>query len=288
MDTLERAALLLPPQLRNAAVKIQNPEEFRLRTGREAAYIKNGDEHTLAPDYTVTPSDLDGVLERATNASVHWAQNSVNNGFVTVRGGIRIGICGAVVMKDGEPSGVRSLSSLAVRIPWEARGCCDGEYDKLTRGGFDSTLIISRPGGGKTTYLRELIRRLSQAGHRVALADERGEVAACFGGEPQFDVGERTDIMSDCPKARAAIMLLKSMNPQILAMDEITASEDVEAIMQAVGCGVKLLATAHADRADELPSRPVYRPLIESRVFQNIVTISQIGGARRYSLEAAP
>jgi stage III sporulation protein AA len=285
MDNLDRAALLLPPDMRGAAAKATEAEEFRLRTGFCPTFLCGGSETELAGCRAVSADDLDGVLERATAASVHTAQSSIKNGFVTVAGGIRIGICGSVIASDGRIQGMKRLSGASIRIPREVNSCADSTYAAVTSGGFKSTVIISPPGGGKTTYLRELIRRLSETGLRVGLADERGEVAAVWDGKAQFGVGSHTDVMTDAPKAVAAVMLLRSMNPRILAMDEITAPEDTVAALEAVGCGVELLCTAHAGSVDDFYARPLYRQLVRGRVFRRAVIIGFRQGRRVYSVE---
>lgn len=286
MDDLAGAVFLLPPDMRALTVALRGAEEIRLRAGRPPSLLRGGGETQLDSARLVTPDDLEGVLERATGASVHSAQSSIRNGFVSVRGGIRLGLCGSVIIRDGCPDGIKKLSSVSIRIPHEAKECCDGTYQALTDGGFRSTLVLSPPGGGKTTYLRELVRRLSRDGARVSLCDDRGEVAAVWNGEAQFDVGARTDVMSDAPKADTALMLLRAMNPQILAMDEITAPGDIDAVEEAVGCGVQLLATAHAASVGEFLTRPLYRRLAEDKVFKNAVVITLRGGRRYYGREA--
>ena len=148
-----------------------------------------------------------------------------------------------------------------------------------------SVLILSPPGYGKTTFLRECIRQLSDSGKRVSVADERGELAAVHRGVPQFDLGKASDIMSGVPKAQAVMMLLRAMNPQIIAMDEISSPEDVEAAETASGCGVRLIATAHAADKSELYRRPVYKRLLELGVFKNTVVIENRCGRRSYSYE---
>lgn len=159
---------------------------------------------------------------------------------------------------------------------------CDG-------GRFASTLILAPPGMGKTTLLRDLIRALSSGEgcppHRVSLADERGEVAALYRGVPQLDVGPGTDVMEGCPKAMALMLLLRGMGPQVLAADEITAPEDVKALLTAAGCGVSLLATAHGESREDLRRRPLYRPLLEEGIFRRLVLIDGQGDARRYRVE---
>ena len=286
MDDLAGAVFLLPGDMRAAAEALSGAEEIRLRAGRAPSVLKNGEERQIAGLRKITSEDLDGVLERATGASVHTAQSSIRNGFVSVPGGVRLGLCGSAALRGGEIDGIRRLSSVSIRIPHELKGCADGIYEPLTDGGFKSTLIISPPGCGKTTLLRELVRRLSDAGHRVSLCDDRGEVAAVWDGEAQFDVGRCTDVMSDAPKGQTSVMLLRAMNPQILAMDEITAPADVQAAEEAVGCGVHLLATAHAAGTADFQTRPLYRRLIEDKVFKNAVTITMRDGRRYYTREA--
>lgn len=286
MDDLAGAVFLLPGDMRAAAEALSGAEEIRLRAGRAPSVLKNGEERQIAGLRKITSEDLDGVLERATGASVHTAQSSIRNGFVSVPGGVRLGLCGSAALRGGEIDGIRRLSSVSIRIPHELKGCADGIYEPLTDGGFKSTLIISPPGCGKTTLLRELVRRLSDAGHRVSLCDDRGEVAAVWDGEAQFDVGRCTDVMSDAPKGQTSVMLLRAMNPQILAMDEITAPADVQAAEEAVGCGVQLLATAHAAGTADFQTRPLYRRLMEDKVFKNAVTITMRDGRRYYTREA--
>ena len=140
-------------------------------------------------------------------------------------------------------------------------------------------------GAGKTSLLRELVRLVSEGGRRVSLIDERGEAAGVWEGQPLFDVGPCTDVMTGAPKAEAAAMLIRAMTPQVLAMDEITTPADAEAARLAAGCGVKLLATAHAGSVRELAQRPVYRPLLSDGVFGAAVVIERHAGERRYRLE---
>ena len=200
------------------------------------------------------------MLEIATQASAHTALERVRNGFFTVRGGHRIGICGSGVVRDGEVRNLRQLSSLAIRVAREVPGLSAAVLDRLWSGGvLQSTLLLSPPGGGKTTLLRDLIRAVSDGeggpALRVGVADERGELAAMYQGEPQFSIGRQTDVLDGCPKGPALLMLLRGMNPQVLAADEITAPEDAAALEMAANCGVSLLCTAHAGSLEELKAR---------------------------------
>lgn len=285
-----QAAALLPPHLRRQAQQMDKAsqaraEELRLRAGRPMAVVYPEGERFVSGEAPVCPRDLELVLEIATQASAHTALERMRSGFFTVRGGHRVGICGSAVMKDGEVYNLRQLSSLAIRIARQVLGAAAPVVDRLWAGRrFQSTLILSPPGGGKTTLLRDLIRRLADGeGHpplRVGVADERGELAAMWNGEPQLDVGRQTDVMDGCPKGTGLLMLLRGMNPQVLAADEITAPEDCAALLMAANCGVSLVCTAHAANLDDLQTRPLYKPLLENRCFQKLVVLARQGDRR--------
>ena len=285
-----RAARLLPPSLRTEVLNLSESitagaEEIRLRTGRPPAVVVGDTEIEILPSHIVTASELQLVLEIATRASVHTYADSIRMGFVTAEGGCRLGLCGTAATDGDRISGIRRLSSVCIRIPREKRGCADTVYPELIRGGFRSTLIVSPPGGGKTTLLRELIRLLSDSGKRISLADERSEVAGTFEGQPCFDVGTRTDVLTGAPKSEGIYLLLRSMAPQIIAFDEITAPSDIEAAETAANCGVTLLATAHGGGLNDLHQRDLYKKLIDKQIFKRAVVIENVKGKRRYSVE---
>lgn len=290
MDGFASAAALLPSGLRHAAEALSADsravcEELRLRRGRCATVLMEGREYALGPD-RVTEGDLRAVLETATRASFHAAGEQLRRGFLSAPGGVRVGVCGTAVMGADGIEGVRELSSLSLRIPRAVPGCADGIWDAITAGGFRSTVILSPPGGGKTTLLRELVRRLSLSGCRVSVADERGEIADAWGGEPAFDVGSHTDVMTGVPKAESIRLLLRAMNPQITAVDELGGGEDVSALTEAAGCGVKLLATAHGERGG--PENLACLRLMQAGVFRRRVWVENDGGTRRYTVEDIP
>lgn len=284
MNTYEKAIELLPRRLLTelSGIPASEAEEFRLRAGRRASVLIGGTERPIS-SVPVDTKDIDSVIERATNASVHTAQSSIAKGYINCSGGIRIGLCGTGIIDGGKISGMRGISSIAIRIPHEIRGCGQAAIDRVKADPNGSVLILSPPGYGKTTFLRECIRQLSESGKRVSVADERGELAAVHRGVPQFDLGNTSDIISGIPKAQAVMMLLRAMNPQIIAMDEISSPEDVEAAEAASGCGVRLIATAHAADKSELSRRPVYRRLLELGAFKNTVVIENRCGKRSYS-----
>lgn len=267
-------------------------EEIRLRAGRGLSLTSDGVEEPVllsGQPVKVTAQDLRTVLELATNSSYQSAAEQLRRGFYTMKGGHRIGVTGSVTVRGGQAVIFRELSSLTIRVARRVPEAAKGLEDVIMAPtGFRSTLLLSPPGGGKTTLLRELLVMLSDRfWQRVGLADERGEVAALWKGEPQLPVGMYTDVLDGCPKAEGMMMLLRSMTPQILAADEITAQEDVEAITMAANCGVAVLATAHAADIAELGRRPLYRRLLAQKVFERVIVIRrEKDGTRSYTVEA--
>lgn len=288
----EEAAAVLPVRLRKAALSLSEAEkaaveEIRLRAGRSMTVLLPEGEREL--DVTVEAAELETLCDLATEFSRYAAAETLREGFVSVRGGFRIGLCGTAVMKDGINTNLKNLSSASIRVARACTGIADALLPQLLREGqFQSTLILSPPGGGKTTLLRDMVRGLSDSGQRIALIDERGEVAVMYQGEPQMDVGAHTDVLDACPKAVGIPMVLRGMNPQIIAVDEITRLQDLQAMTLAAGCGVALLATIHAADTEELLQKPLYRQLLEERVFRLAVRIERTQEGRNYTVEELP
>lgn len=283
MSDLEKALWLLPGELRKAMRQLperltENVCEIRLRRGRAPTLTLPGGEYPLSGAAAVTEDDLARVLELASGASPYAAADCLRRGFLTADGGVRVGFCGRFPAGEHGLWSRDDLFSVCIRIPRDVKGI----GARFCSRPFPSTLILSPPGGGKTTLLRDMVRALSNEGTRVGLCDERGEIAALSESGAGFDVGERTDVLSDCPKARAAMILLRCMSPELIAMDEISEPEDADACRSAAYCGVSLLATAHAADASELSRREVYRTLQSEQVFTRAVVIRVTGGRRTY------
>lgn len=284
MNGFELALQLLPPRYLDMRCRerMSSAEELRLRLGQPLMMLSQGREYPVNGE-EIEETDLLRTLEKATGASLHTVGPSLSRGYISYHG-LRIGVCGTVVEQDGQMRGFRRFSSLAIRIPKECRGILDQILRQIDMSGTENILIISPPGVGKTTALRELVRQLSERGWRIGVVDERWEIAAAEDGKAQFSLGKHCDVISGVRKAQGAMMLLRGMNPQMIAMDEITAPEDVEAIREITGCGVGLLATAHAASLEDLSRRPLYRSLLDEQVFHAVIEISQKDAERCYQL----
>lgn len=254
---------ILPHTYRLAAERLAGEclQEIRLRLQQSPEMILKNKKITW--DRLVTEEDLQFVINTASRYSP-WLAASSASGYITAPGGHRIGICGEAVMKEGNVSGFRCIRSLNIRISRDFPGLCGnlGERD-------GSILILGKPGSGKTTLLRDMIRQRSLR-ENVSVVDERGEIFPIYGG---FHEGKATDIISGCPKPQGIEAVLRTMSPDTIAVDEITAESDCQALLHAGWCGVKLLATAHASDKQDLLSRPIYAPLVQSGLFSWLVIL---------------
>lgn len=296
----EQAAELLPHRLRRLALAMpderkERAEEFRLRTRCPLTVLTDEGELAVAPadrDGLVTPEDIEQMVSGVTEYSRYASAETLRQGYLSVRGGFRLGLCGTAVMRDGASYGIKDFSSLALRIVHEQIGIGAELVPRLfdESGLFQSTLLLSPPGGGKTTLLRDLIRCLSlgsgeRRALRVAVIDERSELAVSYEGKAQTELGNHTDVLDGCPKALGIPMVLRAMNPQVIAVDEITVAEDIAAICAASNCGVGLLATIHAGSVEELRRKPLCRMLLDAEVFRRAIVIGSEAGARMYRIE---
>lgn len=255
---------ILPQWLRQEADKTgrDDLQELRLRANALPELVLGSGIRWLSR--AVTKDDLHFCINAASRYSP-WNAVTAARGYITAPGGHRIGLCGEAVCHDGEMTGIREVSSLCIRVARDFPGIAK---DLKCTG---SILILGAPGWGKTTLLRDLIRRISDGGEHIAVVDERGEL---FPGS-SFAQGRRTDILSGCAKAQGIDTVLRTMGPGCIAVDEITASQDCEALIRAGWCGVRLLATAHASSLRDFTNRPIYRPLVESMLFDTIIILRQ-------------
>ena len=287
MNTIEEILIYFPSEIRSEIGKFRNEfanlEEVRLRVGRSIILKFNQQEKVLS--YSVTTKEILEILQRICENSIYTYQNQICNGFITIKGGHRVGITGNVVVQNGQVINISHIYSLNFRIAKQIIGCSNTimKYILNTRQNLiHNTLIISPPGRGKTTLLRDIIRNISNGitdisfrGLNVGLVDERGEIAAMYKGVPQNDMGERTDILDNISKSLGMKMLVRSMSPNVISADEIGTKEDVEAINYAVTSGVKGLFTAHGSSIDDIVSNPILNKLYELKIIERILLIEE-------------
>ena len=299
IERYEQAVSLLPMRLQRAARQLpdwkkEHAEEIRLRVGRPLTVLLPEGEQLSTdemPRTIVSRGDLEQMCDAVTGYSRYAAADTISRGYITAAGGFRIGICGTAVVRDGQNVNLKEISSAAIRIGRERRGVAEEIVPQLIEDStFCGTLVLSPPGLGKTTLLRDMIRVLSDGSedigaNRVTLVDERSEIALMHQGKPQMDVGCHTDVLDGCPKAIAIPMVLRAMNPQIIAVDEISLAEDIRAMEMAANCGVKLLATVHADSCEELQRKPLFVSMLATGAFGKCVRIVMRDGQRSYEVQ---
>lgn len=256
---------ILPEWLRREVDRRESGglQEIRLRLGAPPELITCEGSHWLRRNSS--REDISFCVQTASRYSP-WNAATIARGYITAPGGHRLGLCGDVVFRDGAMDGIREVSSVCIRIARDFPGI--GADAAAVSG---SILILGPPGWGKTTLLRDLIRQLSDHGEHVAVVDERGEL---FPGIA-FDRGARTDVLTGCSKADGIDTLLRTMGPSCIAVDEITARRDCEAMVDAGYCGIRLLATAHASNTADFCRRTVYRPLLESGIFRRALVLNR-------------
>lgn len=276
---------------------LDNLEEIRLRANKPLiVFYRNADwfvtaDGILTKDisaaYVITQQEILKSLELMSENSVYAYQDEIRAGYITLRGGHRVGLSGKVIMQDGQIRNIKDFNGLNIRIAKEITGCSRHIIKYIIKSNCDiyNTLVIGPPQCGKTTILRDVARIMSNgdnsfdfSGLKIGIVDERSEIAACCKGIPQNDVGFRTDVMDSCPKTLGMEMLLRSMSPNIIITDEIGTRGDKDAILKVLNSGVKIIASAHGYNITELKMREELLSLIKLGVFERYIVLSTKNG----------
>lgn len=259
--------------------------EIRLRAGRPMFLIYDGGECFLRTrgrePYLVTREDLKETLEYVSGYSLYAYEDELRQGYMSVQGGHRVGVTGKVILDGDRIRGMKYISCINLRLAHEIQGCADPVMEHIRKENWTAhTLLISPPRCGKTTLLRDMIRQLSNGsgkipGVTVGVVDERSELAGCYQGIPQNDLGIRTDVLDGCPKAHGMQMLIRSMSPSVVAVDELGREEDFKAVESVIYSGCKLIATAHGASLEEIFSTPFFGRLRKMKVFERYILLGK-------------
>ena len=281
MDILDEGIVkLFPPRVVEALgeyLKDNALQEIRLKIEKPIIITSSKGEVVLS--YILGREDIKYILQRISNYSLYAYEEEIRQGFITIRGGHRVGLAGECVMDNGKVKTIRNISSLNIRICREILGCSKKVMKYIVEDKkVLNTLIISPPKCGKTTILRDIARNLSDGGKKISIIDERSEIAASYLGVPQMKVGIRTDVLDNCLKSEGLIMAIRSLSPEIIICDEIGTLKDIEALIMAFNSGVNIVVTLHGESLNDLTNRSVFKELLENNVVERVILLSNREG----------
>jgi len=275
----EEVLSIFPDMLREIIRQMRMPmedlQEIRIRAQRPVLAVCRGREYKSGQ--RISGPQIGELLAYLSNYSLYAYEDEIRQGFLSLPGGHRVGLAGRTILEGQRLKTMTEISSLNIRFAHEVKGCAEGLLPFLWEGDrLCHTLIVSAPGRGKTTLLRDCVRQISNGnmlheGRTVGVVDERSEIAGSYRGIPGNDVGLRTDVLDGCPKAEGMMMLIRSMAPEVVAVDEIGSREDLFALQYAMHCGCVLLATVHGSSLEELKKKPVLREMLASAMFERYV-----------------
>lgn len=283
-EVLKLLPLNLAEELREIFINNLAVQEIRIKANKPV--IVNLSYKEIILGFIPSIDDLKQILVRISNYSLYAYEEEIRQGYITIKGGHRIGIAGECVLNKGEIKTIRNISSLNIRICHEVKGCSNEVMKYITKNdSILNTLIVSPPKCGKTTILRDMARNISNGmplynlkGKKVSVIDERSEIASCFNGVPQLDIGIRTDILDNCFKKDGMIMAIRSLSPEIIICDEIGTYGEIEALNMAFNSGVNIIVTIHGYSIDDVYKRAVFKELLENSILDRIIVLSSRKG----------
>ncbi|MBD7910022.1 MULTISPECIES: stage III sporulation protein AA [Clostridium] len=263
-------------------------QEIRIRIGKPIIVVYSKGESVL--NYIISREEVKYILQRISNYSLYAYEEEIKQGFITIKGGHRVGLAGECVMEEEKIKTIRNISSLNIRICREIIGCSKEIMKYIYKEGrVFNTIIISPPKCGKTTILRDVTRSLSDNGKKISIIDERSEIAACYLGVPQMKVGIRTDVLDNCLKSEGMIMAIRSLSPEVLICDEIGTSRDIESLHMAFNSGVNIIVTLHGYSIEDIYNRKVFETIISNNILERVVVLGNSKGVgtieKIYSIE---
>ena len=263
----------------------QRGKEYKLTEEGKLLRCNGNEQYEKENIHYVDRCELMETMEYIAGYSLYAYEDEIRQGYLSVQGGHRVGITGKVILDGEHIRGMKYISCINVRLAHQVQGCADEVLPYIRNGEqVYHTLIIAPPRCGKTTLLRDMIRQISNGtdriqGKTVGVVDERSELAGCYQGIPQNDLGMRTDVLDVCPKAKGMQMLLRSMSPDVVAVDELGKKEDFKAVESVVHCGCKLFATAHGNSLEDILRQPFFQKLRELEVFERYIVLGKKGHA---------